>query len=325
MATATSGQPGLRRARRCGRGSLAIAAVLLIPTAAPAIPRAEGPAVVSLAESFDHLARESEGQPEEERVARVQAGLETLLGDFYRRRRAVPVADDRRIAQALRDYANLRERFLAAAEAVETRYGSATTRFRRLLPDFQPLAPVYVLHSLGEFDGGTRLIGGRVVLVFGADVIAAIHDDSTVGPLVDHELFHGYHRPLFGECAAVWCALWVEGLATYVASRLNPGASDRALLLEFPRPIRPALKMRFGEAVCLTLARLDSSDDADLRGIFAANGALADLPPRHGYFIGLRLFEQLARRRSVAALAHLDQATARRLVDATLREMAPCP
>jgi hypothetical protein len=44
----------------------------------------------------------------------------------------------------------------------------------------------------------------------------------------DHELFHLYHRQVVGADAPhdnepAWWTMWMEGLATYVSQRMNPG------------------------------------------------------------------------------------------------------
>lgn len=155
-------------------------------------------------------------------------------------------------------------------------------------------------------------------------MIARIHDEQTVGPLLDHELFHTYYAPVFPGCMPLWCRLWDEGLATYTAQRLNPGASDRALLLEYPRAIRPEVEPRFAEAVCLTLAKLDSTEDTDVGGMFDGGEGLPGWPPRFGYYVGLKVAAKAAEKMPLRKLAKLGPAKVRPLVEATLRSMADC-
>jgi hypothetical protein len=49
-----------------------------------------------------------------------------------------------------------------------------------------------------QMDGGTREIGGKTYLIFGADVITQIHESRDLTPFLDHELFHrfGYYVAL---------------------------------------------------------------------------------------------------------------------------------
>lgn len=305
----------------------AFAALALLATGCATRPQPVPPPapLISLAEGFDRAATDSAGLDPAVRVARMRAALEPQLPDFYRTGRSGEAGYVRRFSTALEGYPALRDRFLATAREMERRYAGAGARFRRFFPDFQPTTPVYVLHSLGTMDGGVRTVNGRTTLIFGADMIASIHDAETVGPLLDHELFHTYLAPAFPGCMPLWCRLWDEGLATFAAQQLNPGASDRALLLEYPRPIRREVEPRFAEAACLTLAKLDSTDDADARGMFDGGEGLAGWPPRFGYFVGLRVAAKAAERTPLRKLAKLGPMEVRALVEVTLRDLGACP
>ena len=204
------------------------------------------------------------------------------------------------------------------------RWSTGNARFRRFFPDYAPTMPIYLVHSLGEMDGGTRELRGKVIAVFGADVIARIHDAATIGPFLDHELFHFYHAPYFRECEAMWCSLWAEGLATYVAAKMNPGADDRALLLSEPQPIRAPVDARFAEAACLALAKLDSTSQQDIGGFFFANAPFAGWPPRIGYYLGMRVAAQVGEGVPLATLAKMPAAQVRPRVAAALRGFGNC-
>ena len=66
--------------------------------------------------------------------------------------------------------------------AAAAREHHAPARFGRAFPDYRPTMPTYLLHSLGEMDGGTRDLGGSIALLFGADMIARYHDAASIGP-----------------------------------------------------------------------------------------------------------------------------------------------
>ena len=140
-------------------------------------------------------------------------------------------------------------------------------------------------------DGGTRELSGKVYLIFGADVIANIHDADTLTPFLDHELFHVEHGRNFPECdkSGVRCG---QQLATYAAQLMNPGADDRQLLLTVPKPIRAAVDATWPEAACLVRAKLDSSADNDISALFAGGAEASGFPERFGYYVGLRVAEE---------------------------------
>jgi hypothetical protein len=184
--------------------------------------------------------------------------------------------------------------------------------------------PIYLVHSLGEFDGGTRSLpeGGR--LLFGADVIARIHLAHNIRPFFHHELFHLFHARTFSECDAIWCGLWSEGLATYVAASLNPGATDAELLLTEPEPIRPAVDANRAEAVCAVVARLDSTEGESTRALFSFRRMNERLPPRFGYYVGYLAAAELGRTRSLRQLAAMPASEVRPALEAALHRMALC-
>jgi hypothetical protein len=305
-------------------GFLLPAAAILAPPAARAQQVAPAP-FTSLTGAFDDFATATAALPEAERVQRFRERFARLLPGFYRPRGGL---DDARynqlVAKALADYPALRTRFLAASAAFSRSYADAGTRFRRFFPDYDPRVPVYLLHSLGEMDGGMRTVEGKSMMVFGADVIARLHDAGTMGAFLDHELFHIYHGARFEECGAVWCQLWTEGLATYVASRLNPGASDRALLLTQPRPIRAEVDARLGEAFCFLRARLDSQLGEDHAALFRSGAAATDFPPRFGYYLGYRIAAKLGETHSLAELAGMRAAEVRPAMTSALNSLAAC-
>jgi hypothetical protein len=106
--------------------------------------------------------------------------------------------------------------------------------FQKAFPDFGCQNPIYLLVSLGAFDGGVRSVNDSPALLFGVDVIARIHSQDELGALFDHELFHMYHRQITGMGGGrgdpLYRALWEEGLATYVSGVLNPRVGESAIL-----------------------------------------------------------------------------------------------
>lgn len=160
--------------------------------------------------------------------------------------------------------------------------------------------------------------------MFGADMIARLHAGRDVQPFFHHELFHLYHSRSFADCPAVWCNLWSEGLATYVAHRLNPEASDHELLLTLPEPIREPVERNRREAVCAVRERLDSRSNDDNRALFSFNRLNERLPPRFGYYVGYLVAAEAGRTRSLQQLAAMPGGEVRPLLETTLRSLAEC-
>jgi len=261
-----------------------------------------------------------------ERPARFRAYFAKLLPGFYdpSRNSVDPALYDKFIASSLRAYPKQR----AGIDDVSRRFASLITP---ALADFEKrVGPVgrqrvVLLHSMGEMDGGVRTLQGRRVLVFGADRIAELHGAHRIQPFFHHELFHQYHARRFAGCEALWCSLWSEGLAVHAAHLLTPDATDGELLLNVPEPIRAAVDARRNLAVCTVVAKLDSTAATDFAGLFQFQRQIPDLPPRFGYYVGYLAAREAGRTRSLKALAALDVAEARPLVEQALQSLERCP
>lgn len=300
-----------------------LVAALLLTSAARAAPYE----LVDLATPYASFWDETRDLPSAERVAAFKTRFNTLLPGFFRAERVGWMTDeqyDAAIASSFEKFPAIRGRFTATTAGFAKLLAPAHATFLKGFPDLRTIGPIYIVHSLGEFDGGTREVTGVNRLMFGADVIARLHDFPDERPFFHHELFHVYHAQFFEECEQVWCALWMEGLATLAAKRLNAQATDAELLLSSPRPIRPEYERNRTAAVCAVVKRLDSKEGGDYSSLFSAGPALDRLPPRVGYFVGYRVAEEAARDRSLVQLAHLANTAARGVVDAALGRLANC-
>ncbi len=206
----------------------------------------------------------------------------------------------------------------------------AEAAFRRALPDFRCDFPIYLMDSLGSFDGAGRRIDGVPALAFGIDQIAAEGDALRKRPFLAHELFHRYHDRSAhfsddpGDRQAIWRTLWAEGLATYASYRLTPGATvDDALLA--PRDLAAKAAPHLAEIAAGLLAHLDAPDSAAYRVYFTYGDpavAKAGLPWRSGYYAGFLVARELGRKHSLQALAHMSGPALRQCIRRILEEMA---
>lgn len=291
-------------------------------SASPPPRMMRAPQVLNLADDFIAFYDETKGQPTDERVAAFNRDVASQFPAFYGieryEGRATQEQLDAHVAKAIESFEELRPAYIAKMNAFDAELGRNLDTFREAFPDFRLGVDVVLLHSLGEMDGGTREFDGKVTLIFGADVMARVHDWTDEAPFFHHELFHVHHIKSFPECEEVWCALWTEGLAVYVASKLNPGAGPGSLLLEFPEPIIPATEAQLGAALTDLRARLSSTDGKDLGRLFSTSEDPSGLPVRRGYYLGFLVAEELGRTRDLPALARLSHEEARPLIDAAL-------
>jgi hypothetical protein len=306
-----------------------IAAALLALAAAPAAAQQESRLhLVDLTDDFERIWTETQKLPEAQRAAYFKGAFAKILPGFYDEKRSETSAEkyDAHLLKKLDAYPAEREGVMRVKRGFSTLMRPALRSFEKSFGPMTGYPPIYLVNSLGEFDGGTRDLPEGTRLLFGADVIARLYNDRPIQPFFHHELFHLMHARTFSECDKLWCSLWAEGLATYVSAQLNPGANDDALLLTFPVPLRPAVEKNRAEAVCAVAARLDSEETKDYAPLFMGGGEplSANLPRRFGYYVGYLVAQDLGRTRSLKQLAALSHAEARPLIEASLNGMANC-
>jgi hypothetical protein len=196
--------------------------------------------------------------------------------------------------------------------------------FQKAFPDFGCQNPIYLLVSLGAFDGGVRSVNDSPALLFGVDVIARIHSQDELGALFDHELFHMYHRQITGMGGGrgdpLYRALWEEGLATYVSGVLNPRVGESAIL-DGPEDLaaRQALLSQIAREL---LQNMDSTSPDLYQTFFLGSSARKDIPPRSGYYVGLLIARELGQSHSLQQLAKMNGESLRSTIRSHLQKMA---
>ena len=300
-------------------------------SAAAAVPDVGAPNTdVRAAAEFTRFFDETIDLPMAQRVAAFHRRVAMQFPTFYDPHRA-GMADgaadmDARIAAAISRFPAIRARYVRKVSGFEAALARNLASFRRAFPDFVPSTPIALVHSLGEMDGGTRVLraaNGRPVvwLIFGADVMAEVHDFGDESAFFHHELFHTYHHAADG-CAKVICALWQEGLAVYVASTLHPKAGLPELLLSVPTGMVAATDAKRRESFAQLAGVLDSSDGTAMGALFMSGDDHSGLPARRGYYLGLLLARELGRSRSLSELASMPMHQVERLLrEAIARNM----
>jgi len=301
---------------------LVLAAALLAAQPAPTWQ------VIDLVGEFDKVVDQTADRPPPQQAQAVEQRFGHLLPGFYDARRIKASGDEYRNLLA-REIGTYRTATRPGATKVRARFnamiGPAVTAFERTVGALPPGQKIYLVVSLGEFDGVTRTLPGstKPLLMFGTDMIAKYHGNSDARPFVQHELFHIYHAQRFAGCKDNWCSLWEEGLATHAAATLNPDATDSDLLLTIPEPIRPSLNAHRTEAVCAVVERLDG--DRDAKALFTFSRLSPHLPPRFGYLVGAWVAADLNRTYSLRQLAEMGGPDLRQRIEHSLRSMAECP
>lgn len=286
---------------------------------------------VDLIPAFDRIWNETRDLPDDKRVEAFEAKFAKVLPGFYSAERTkdyqTPEQHHNQVLRGLKQYPEKRAGILRVSRQFESLVAPARKQFESVFGPMRGYPPIYLVDSFGEFDGGTRDLPEGNRLMFGADMIDFLYKGKPIKPFIEHELFHLMHHRTFPECDPVWCNLWEEGLATYVASTLNPGASDEALGLTIPAPLRPAVEAHKQEAICAVRDRLESKDPKDYGPLFMGGGQplSPNLPRRFAYYVGLLVVADAGKTRTLKQLAALTPGEAHEVVTETLERMATCP
>lgn len=291
---------------------------------------ADGLKFVDLIPAFDRIWNETKDLPDDKRVSAFEAKFANVLPGFYSAKRTkdyqTPDQHRAQVLRGLKAYPQKRAGIQRVSREFQSLVAPAQTQFESVFGPLRGYPPIYLVDSFREFDGGTRDLPEGNRLLFGADMIDELYSGKPIKPFIEHELFHLMHHRTFPECDPVWCNLWEEGLATYVASTLNPGASDQALGLTIPEPLRSAVEAHKQEAVCAVSRRLESKDPKDYGPLFMGGGAplSPNLPRRFGYYVGLLVVTDIGRHRTLKQLAALMPDEAHKLVVESLSRMSDC-
>lgn len=307
--------------------------LLLLPLLGAASParaaELPGPApamkVHDLASGFTQAADRHAGKSEADFIRDFKASVAVRLPGFYGAERFKGARSEAQrdgdLAKAFAEFPAMREAYVRKVARFTQQLPGHIASFRAAFPDYAAKTDVWFLHSLGEMDGGTRTFDGKTHFIFGADVMVKVHGDSDEAPFFHHELFHDYHD-MDCKTQPIWASLWNEGLATYVAKRMNPSASNAELLLDFPRNMVADTSKELKRALDDVHGKLDSEDSTDYAGLFYGSGGdKTGLPARRGYYLGYLVAEEAGKTMSMQQLAKLDCQAARPVVVAALERL----
>ncbi|AXA93215.1 hypothetical protein [Massilia sp. YMA4] len=286
---------------------------------------AAGPKVNDLSIAFDEFYTRTELMSLPARVEEFRRSVGARFPEFYgdERIQFSHAEQDERIGTAIVKYPAMRDLYLHKARTFGSRLTGYVNSFQARFPDYRYDGEIWLLHSLGEMDGGTRTLAGKDYLIFGADGLARFHAGGDDGAFFHHELFHTYHEPALAACpeTVVWKSLWTEGLAVYVSQQMHPKANDKELLTDFPAGTVAKTRAALPAAWEQLDKVLNSSDRQVNASLFQLSSRDKTLPQRRGYYLGYLVAQEAAKSRDVAELAKLGCGPARELVTATVRKL----
>ena len=212
-----------------------------------------------------------------------------------------------------------------AAADLPQKLSSAHNRFLRMFPDMRWSGDVYVMASGYCFNGRAQSVRGHEAILLGIDTRVALGQRDPV-PDMTHELFHRYHSEFFdfkpSSGYPLWTTLWAEGMAEFVAEKLNPAASDADLSL-VPIGMPQQVDARRQELAADFLRVFTATDEGDAKKWFNdTNSRDPVVPARAGYQLGVLVARELAKRYPIQAMAHWSRSEAEPHIEAALASIA---
>jgi hypothetical protein len=217
------------------------------------------------------------------------------------------------------------------------RFDKAWRGFAEHAPDLKAGALVFLLPAPRSAVGGSvRPLGEKDAVILGSEEIAlAMKSKTGFDVLVQHELTHLYHQqvnpemrqmvaevymPPFAEGRAkLYQVMWLEGLAVYTSKLLNPTAPDREVLVS--DSLATAVKARWPRLGAELRKHLDSTKKADIDAFHFTPDRARSIPPRTGYYVGMLVARQLAKKYTFPQLARLAGPQLRTEIEQALLEL----
>ncbi len=228
---------------------------------------------------------------------------------------------NRQIEREIVEFPEIREGYIEKTRAFSNDLAENINRFVAQFPDFSTDNEIVFLHSLGEMDGGKRVFDGKTYLIFGADGMTRFHNFENESAFFQHELFHLHHQQYFSDCEKIWCGIWTEGLATYVAEQLSPQATAAELLLDFPPGMMRSVELRLPESLLHLRDVMELNDPSIYAALLQTSEDETGLQPRRGYYLGYLLAKQLAENYSIDELSKIAPNEAEAIFRTTLNDM----
>jgi hypothetical protein len=266
------------------------------------------PTIHDLVQPFLSYWKRSKDLSIERKVERLKKEIIPLFPEFYNtrierwsKRGKTP---DKELASQINEFPLIEANFTKKANELSQVIDQSLKTFINEFPEMNPYFDIYVIHSLGEMDGGTRQYGKKNYFILGIDGMVKYHKDFTSEvPFFHHELFHVYHGQYLTEDMIFWIALWGEGLATYTAEKLNPHAPIEELMLS--KSVITNINKNIEFYWKDILAKLESRDENEYEKYFLMSSTDKKIVNRAGYYLGYLIAKEAGKTKSMSELVKL--------------------
>ncbi len=268
--------------------------------------RQRGPIVHNLASAFLQLWETIESKSVDEQVVAVKENFLPQFPEFYEYKIKNWKKPKEELKKEITKFPKIKNEFAEKTRQITINLDSALQTFVAAFPDMHRNFEVYITHSFGEMDGGSRTIDGTDYFILGIDGMVQYHKgfDSEI-PFFHHELFHVYHSQHMKEEKALWAALWAEGLATYVSKKLNPESTLKDLMLDLPEGMVREIENDIDFYWKDLRKKLRSTAEGDYREYFLLSSQKGRITIRSGYYLGYLLAKEVAKTKTLSEMAKM--------------------
>ncbi|MBB1302283.1 MAG: DUF2268 domain-containing putative Zn-dependent protease [Pseudoalteromonas rhizosphaerae] len=256
--------------------------------------------IINLADDFYSVYQSSKKLSPEKRAERFSQYFTTQFEPFY---------SNKNFVKSIESFSEIEKVYLLKSNQLSKDLNGSMKSFIATFADFKSETPIYILHSLGRFNGATRDLKGKSYLMFGVDLMAKYHNWNNDTPFFHHELFHVYHENFFQCNDELWCSLWTEGLATYVSHQLNSSASNDELMLNIPDSMIKNVRSRLLYSLTDLKRKFYSKNPEIYSSFFNFRKDETNLPYRRGYYLGYILVKEIGKDYSIEELAKMEKKT----------------
>lgn len=270
----------------------------------------DGPRVHNFAPAFIEFWDKVESKSLDEQLAALKKDFFPNFPQFYEYKiekwKKIGKNPDEVLKKQLAEFPKIKDEFVKKTNEITNNLDSTLESFVTAVPGLDRNFDVYITHSFGDMDGGTRKIGDKTYFIFGIEGMVKYHKGFTSEiPFFHHELFHIYHGQYLPEDHIIWLSLWAEGLATYASEKLNPKASQKDLMLDLPegmvRDIHKSISFHWNDLN----SKLTSTNDIDYETYFLFSSKDKKVVKRAGYYLGYLIAKEIGKTKSISEMAQL--------------------
>lgn len=271
----------------------------------------EGPRVHNFAPAFLEFWDKVESKSPDEQLAALKKDLFPNFPQFYEYKiekwKKGGKNPDEELKKQLSEFPKIKAEFIRKTNEITSNLDSTLESFIAAVPGLDRNFDVYITHSFGDMDGGTRKIGDKVYFILGIEGMVKYHRGfSSEIPFFHHELFHVYHGQYLPEEQVMWIALWAEGLATYASEKLNPKASMKDMMLDLPEGMVKRIDGDLNYHWKDLKSKMTSKKDDDYETYFLMSSKGKRITTRAGYYLGYLLAKDLGKTKSLPELAQMN-------------------